>query len=178
MPLRLAGEALEVNGVNTLGWVREIRAGDANPALRVDQKGTGRVLELCKNGLAVWFWDNNGNLLATVDGGPDIGQAGVNRLRHIYTWGDVWVGNWLRTGYGAFLGGTTASWWKFSPEASRFLIRDDTSALDKLALVRGALAADGDTALSLERRAAGIATLVAVKWFDDGQGHKVLYLAS
>ena len=180
MPLRLAGEALEVNGVDSLGWVRAIRGWDSQPGLVVDQTGSGNILELRKSGSAVWFVDNVGNLKAGVDGGPDIGASGANRPRHIYTWGDVWAGNWLRAGYGAYLGGATASWWKFDPQATRFLIRDDTSGLDKLAIARAGLSADGDTALSVERRAAGASALVAVRWKDFsalGAGDKVLILA-
>lgn len=141
---------------------------------------TGGHLGLVTGGIEHWRISSGGPLLAVTDGGPDIGQVGANRPRHIYTWGDVWAGNWLHTGYGAFLGGTTPSWWKFDPQATRFLIRDDTSSLDKLALVRGALAADGDTALSLERRAGGASALVAVRWKDFSNlapGDKVLVLA-
>ncbi|GBD10984.1 hypothetical protein HRbin23_00634 [bacterium HR23] len=180
MPLRLAGEMLTVNGVDGLGWLREVRAWDASPALVVDQQGTGRLLELRKAGSAVWLVDSSGHFLAALDGWWDIGQPGANRPRHIYTWGDVWAGSWLRAGYGAYLGGVSPSWWKFDPQATRFLIRDDTSALDKVAITRGVLPADGATALSLERRAGGASALVAVQWKDASAlsaGDKVLLLA-
>lgn len=81
MPLRLAGEALEVQGVDPLGWLREVRAFDALPGLSVDQRGTRRILELRRNGSPVWYVGNAGHLLPAADALYDIGSS--TRIRNV-----------------------------------------------------------------------------------------------
>ncbi|MCS7206574.1 MAG: hypothetical protein NZ951_01355 [Dehalococcoidia bacterium] len=85
MPLRLAGEVLEVHGVDSGGWLREVRSWDSAPGLVVDQRGSGRILELRKNGAPVWFVDNTGGLLVGADNAYDIGSTSL-RPRNLY-WG-------------------------------------------------------------------------------------------
>lgn len=52
MALRLAGEEFSVvQGLDAQGYVRDVLANDANPGLKVDQKGTGAVLELQDGGV-------------------------------------------------------------------------------------------------------------------------------
>ncbi|MBI2935588.1 MAG: hypothetical protein HYY31_02075 [Chloroflexi bacterium] len=60
MALRLAGEALDILGVGNSGYLREIAAADALPGLKVNQTGTGRIVE---------FQDGGTNKLHILDGG-------------------------------------------------------------------------------------------------------------
>jgi len=63
MALRLAGEEASVlQGLDGLGWLREVRAGDMKPALKVNQQGTGRVLDFQDGGVSVLYMDDGGNL--------------------------------------------------------------------------------------------------------------------
>lgn len=50
MALRLAGEELSVvQGLDAIGWLREIQASDALPGLKITQSGSGHALELNKD---------------------------------------------------------------------------------------------------------------------------------
>jgi hypothetical protein len=61
MALRLAGEPCGVlRGADALGWLRQVAAWDALPGLRVDQQGTGRIVD---------FQDGGASKLHILDGG-------------------------------------------------------------------------------------------------------------
>ena len=63
MALRLAGEDYSVvQGLDGLGWLRDINVSSSDPALKVDQKGAGSILDLLDNGTAVLRVLNGGNL--------------------------------------------------------------------------------------------------------------------
>ncbi|MCH9036316.1 MAG: hypothetical protein IH860_03215, partial [Chloroflexi bacterium] len=56
MTLRLAGEDYSViAGLDGLGWLRDIKATSSDPALKVDQKGSGSILDLLDSGNTVPF---------------------------------------------------------------------------------------------------------------------------
>jgi hypothetical protein len=61
MALRLAGELLGVlRGMDSAGWLREVTTSDALAGLRVDQLGTGRIVD---------FRDGGASKLHVLDGG-------------------------------------------------------------------------------------------------------------
>ena len=61
MALRLAGEQLgALRGVDSAGWLREVTTSDALAGLRVDQLGTGRIVD---------FQDGGASKLHVLDGG-------------------------------------------------------------------------------------------------------------
>lgn len=63
MALRLAGEEFSVlQGLDGLGWLREVCACDTRPALKVNQQGTGRVLDFQDGGVSVLYMDDGGSL--------------------------------------------------------------------------------------------------------------------
>ncbi|MBM3947249.1 MAG: hypothetical protein FJ315_07635, partial [SAR202 cluster bacterium] len=67
MALRLAGEpAGVVRGLDGVGWLREMTAGDAQAGLKVDQLGVGRVVDF-KDGGASKFSVLDGGRVAVAD---------------------------------------------------------------------------------------------------------------
>lgn len=62
MTLRLAGEDVgAVQGLDGQGWVRETRAADASPGLKVDQLGTGRIFDFQDGGVSKWYLEDGGD---------------------------------------------------------------------------------------------------------------------
>ncbi len=56
MALRLAGEEFSVlQGLDALGWLREVRGNDALPGLKVDQQGTGRLFDFQDGGVSFLY---------------------------------------------------------------------------------------------------------------------------
>ena len=54
MALRLMGEEYAgIQGVDSLGWLREITVSSSDPGVKIDQQGTGPILELRDNGSIV-----------------------------------------------------------------------------------------------------------------------------
>ena len=63
MALRLAGEEFSVlQGLDGLGWLREVLANDDDPALKVNQQGSGRVLDFQDGGISVLYMEDGGAL--------------------------------------------------------------------------------------------------------------------
>lgn len=64
MALRLAGEEFSVlQGLDALGWLREVVANDGEPGLRIDQQGAGDIVD---------FQDGGTSAFKIGDGGPAI----------------------------------------------------------------------------------------------------------
>ena len=80
MTLRLAGEDYSVvAGLDGLGWLRDIKATSSDPALKVDQKGSGSILDLLDSGTPVLRFLNGGNLAFLVGKAPAAGQYEMGR---------------------------------------------------------------------------------------------------
>ncbi|MEE9247690.1 MAG: hypothetical protein V3U79_03225 [Dehalococcoidia bacterium] len=80
MTLRLAGEDYSViAGLDGLGWLRDIKATSSDPALKVDQKGSGSILDLLDSGTPVLRALNGGNLAFLVGKAPTAGQYEIGR---------------------------------------------------------------------------------------------------
>ncbi len=80
MTLRLAGEDYSVvAGLDGLGWLRDIKATSSDPALKVDQKGPGSILDLLDSGTPVLRVLNGGNLAFLVGKAPTAGQYEIGR---------------------------------------------------------------------------------------------------
>jgi len=61
MALRLAGEEFSVlQGLDALGWLREVVASDGEAGLRVDQQGAGDIVDLLDNGTSVFKISDGG----------------------------------------------------------------------------------------------------------------------
>ena len=81
MALRLAGEESAVQGLDNLGFLREIEASDADPGLIVDQKGTGDILSLRDNGVERLRLTDGGNVLLANAASP---PASPDSLLHLW----------------------------------------------------------------------------------------------
>lgn len=69
MPLRLAGEEYSiVQGLDNLGRLRSITVSDASPGLKLDQQGSGALLDLRQAGAARLALTNGGRLDLPVAG--------------------------------------------------------------------------------------------------------------
>lgn len=80
MTLRLAGEDYSViAGLDGLGWLRDIKATSSDPALKVDQKGSGSILDLLDSGTPVLRVLNGGSLAFLVGKAPTAGQYEIGR---------------------------------------------------------------------------------------------------
>lgn len=73
MALRLAGEDYSVvQGLDNLGWLRNIAPNSPDPALTIDQRGTGNIFEAQDGGVKRLFIKDGGNtLLANAANPPD-----------------------------------------------------------------------------------------------------------
>jgi len=66
MALRLMGEEYAViQGVDDLGWLREITVNSSDPGVKIDQQGTGPILELRDNGSIVALVKDGGGVELT-----------------------------------------------------------------------------------------------------------------
>ena len=81
MALRLAGEEFAVQGLDNLGFLREIEARDADPGLIVDQKGTGAILSLRDDGVVRLRLTDGGNVLLVNVASP---PASPDSLLHLW----------------------------------------------------------------------------------------------
>ena len=80
MALRLAGEESAVQGLDNLGFLREIEASDADPGLVVDQKGAGDILSLRDNGVERLRLTDGGNVLLANVASPPASPDGLLHL--------------------------------------------------------------------------------------------------
>ncbi|MBI2165690.1 MAG: hypothetical protein HYU29_04735 [Chloroflexi bacterium] len=83
MGLRLAGEDVTlVKGVDTYGWLRSVDCSDADPGLKVDQKGSGLIADFQDNGVSkLRILDGGRAVLAdTLELGTNPASAGRIRL--------------------------------------------------------------------------------------------------
>ena len=97
MALRLAGEEFSVvQGLDGLGYVREIRPSSPDPGLLVDQGGSGRIVSFRDGGTAVLeILDAGDVVLAPLSGGKiDVRQALYNSSAN--QGGYVHIGDILR----------------------------------------------------------------------------------
>ena len=111
MALRLAGEEFNViQGLDQQGWPRLVQAADADPGMRVNQKGSGRILELQQNGALKGYIGNDGTWVIAA-GGIDVQQplkntsASYDGAVGVADWLYVFPGVSVRAGAG--LGGPT-----------------------------------------------------------------------
>ena len=80
MTLRLAGEDYSViAGLDGLGWLRDIKATSSDPALKVDQNGSGSILDLLDSGTPVLRVLNGGSFAFLVGKAPTAGQYEIGR---------------------------------------------------------------------------------------------------
>lgn len=82
MPLKLAGEDnAAVQGMDGQGWLREIAANDSLPALKVNQAGAGRLLDVQDGGASVLHGLDGGRIVAadSVEAGTNPAAAGAFR---------------------------------------------------------------------------------------------------
>jgi hypothetical protein len=108
MALRLAGEGYSlVQGLDTLGFVREVVANDSEPTLRLRQNGSGRILEMVDAGGTVRGYVNAaGDLVALkdIDAQGAIKNTGAANGGQVYIDDDLELTGHLQGG-GSYLSG-------------------------------------------------------------------------
>ncbi|MBI4236373.1 MAG: hypothetical protein HY688_03340 [Chloroflexi bacterium] len=83
MPLKLAGEEIgAIQGLDGQGWLREIAASDSLPALKINQAGVGRLLDLQDGGLSKLHGLDGGRIVVadSVEVGANPAATGALRL--------------------------------------------------------------------------------------------------
>ncbi len=64
MALRLAGEEFSiVQGLDYDGWLRDIKANDSSPGLKVNQQGTGRIFDFQDGGTSILYALDNSHIV-------------------------------------------------------------------------------------------------------------------
>lgn len=108
MALRLAGEELSVvQGLDSLGWLREVIVNSTNPALKVKQQGSGNMLELWEGSSQRVVFGSDAVLKPSgrIDAQKGIYNSSANNSGRVYVDDEAEIAQalYLRSSYGVVL---------------------------------------------------------------------------